>query len=279
VHYYDLIVTPDRHDDRFEEALLALFDDRPLLCGDRAYTLSFEHDPQGAHQALKQLVTRFSQEIGAPFNADIQIRKKRQEDWVQRYQQSIQPVYCGPFYIRPPWHPPQPEQIDLIIDPGLVFGTGHHETTCACLTAIAALDLAGKQVLDVGCGSGILGIAAAKREAIVSLCDSDEAATIDANKHAALNSVTPEAIWIGSADQTTTRYDVVIANIVTDVLIAIKSPLCQALASGGFLVLSGVLPRYEARLKAAFGELVLVRRIVRGEWLAFVFQKLDKQDW
>ncbi len=276
MYYYDLIVTPDRHDDRFEEALIALFEDHAVVCGEGDYTLSFESEPLEAKAAIDRLTERFSRECDTLFNATVQILKQTQEDWVAAYQRSIEPVSCGPFYVRPSWHPPAKEAVDLIIDPGLVFGTGHHETTCACLSLIGELDLQGRRVLDVGCGSGILGIAAAKRGAKVCLCDSDEAATIDAKNHLALNGVEPESIWTGSADQTTTRYDVVIANIVTDVLIAIKAPLLQALAPGGYLVLSGVLPRYSARLESAFSALECRRRITRGEWCAYLFQ--NRQD-
>lgn len=263
-------------DDRLEEGLVALFDDRPLICDEAGYTLSFETYPHEAEADIQALLKRLSEAFEIPFGAKIAITEQAQNDWVEQYRQSIQPQACGPFWVRPSWHLAAAEPwVDLVIDPGLVFGTGHHETTCACLEALGRLDLHDKSVLDVGCGSGILGIAAAKRGAKASLCDTDEAAIIETKKQAELNDTLLDELWVGSVDQTKRRYDVVVANIVSDVLIAISGPLKGALLEGGILIVSGVLPRYEARVQAAFAPLVLDDRLIRGEWLALVF-KLEK---
>lgn len=199
--------------------------------------------------------------------------RQNQEDWLQKYRQSVLPVRCGGFWVRPSWHDAEPGLTDVVIDPGLVFGTGHHETTCGCLEAIASLDLTGKTVLDVGCGSGILGIAAALGGARVSLCDTDKAAIIDSRHNCEINGVKPVETWVGSADGTTQVYDIVIANIVADVLVAIRTDLERTTKKGGILVLSGILARYRGRIEAAFGAFEALHVIERGEWLTFVLKK------
>lgn len=200
--------------------------------------------------------------------------EKKSEDWIESYKHSIAPVECGSFWVRPTWHESKSDLIDVVIDPNLVFGTGHHETTCGVLKQLSQMDLNGKSLLDVGAGSGILAIAAAKMGATVALCDTDEVAVAQARDNAKLNSVVIRSSWVGSAGSDVELYDVVVANIVTDVLVAIKGDLVARLKSGGKLILSGILEIYEKKIQIAYGDLKLLEVAKKGEWLVFLYQKI-----
>ena len=115
--------------------------------------------------------------LNIPISTQIQI--KNNSDWISNYQNSIKPVKCGSFYIRPSWHEASKDSIDIIIDPALAFGSGHHESTSSCLELISEFCAGKKELktaLDVGCGSGILSIALAKLAFEVSSCDTESQA-------------------------------------------------------------------------------------------------------
>ncbi|MFO8074788.1 MAG: 50S ribosomal protein L11 methyltransferase [Egibacteraceae bacterium] len=162
-------------------------------------------------------------------------------DHLATWRASIEPVVVGPFAITPPWREaPEAEEV-LVIEPAQAFGTGHHETTVGCLAALAGLDLAGARVDDVGTGTGILAIAAARRGAAeVRAVDVDPVAVATARANAAANGVavavaegSVEALGQGPAD-------VVLANLDTATLAALAADLAGRLAPGGVLVASGV---------------------------------------
>lgn len=174
--------------------------------------------------------------------------------------------------MRPSWCEKSSDKIDLIIDPELVFGTGHHSTTCGALEALSSIELAGKTLLDVGSGSGILAIAAALKGAKASLCDTDELAVIDSLKNAQINGTIIENYWVGSAKEASGKYEIVVANIVTDVLVAIRSDLVNLLKSDSILILSGILDRYEDKIKQSFASLALQQTIKKGEWITLIYK-------
>lgn len=240
--------------------------DAPLEIRENSFVFAFESKID-----VSQTLSSFSQHYGVELNYIWS--EKLSKDWVESYKRSIDPVVCGDFFVRASWHEADEKLLDLIIDPELVFGTGHHGTTCGALKLLCQSDLKYKTVLDVGSGSGILAIAAAKLGAIVSVCDTDAVAVEHSIKNAGLNSVEIESSWVGSADGTDKEFDIVVANIVTDVLIAIRSDLIGRVKSGGKLILSGVLDRYEKRLTDAYKDLELQKVAKEGEWLSFLYKK------
>lgn len=174
------------------------------------------------------------------------------QDWVRLTQSQFAPVeITADFWIVPTWHEP-PEQAKQIIrlDPGLAFGTGTHPTTRMCLRWIAQHGVQGQRVLDYGCGSGILAIGAAKYGASsIDAVDIDVAAVTSTELNAEANHV---QLLAGLPDKAKGQYQTVLANILATPLKVLAPLLCSYVATGGSLVLAGILERQADELKAAY---------------------------
>lgn len=175
------------------------------------------------------------------------------EDWVRKTQAQFGPIEIAPdFFIVPTWSdPPRPDALVLRLDPGLAFGTGSHPTTRLCLRWLRDNLRGGESVLDYGCGSGVLAIAAAKLGAArVVGVDVDPQAMRASTANATMNRVDatfamPERLGSG-------RFDVVVANILTNPLIVLAPALCARVADGGTIALSGVLAEQADEVRAAY---------------------------
>lgn len=193
-------------------------------------------------------------------------------DWAARWKEGIAPVAAGPFDVVPTWladeHPELPGRPRIVLDPGQAFGSGHHDTTLGCLEALAELDLAGRSVLDVGTGTGVLAIAAARRGAApVVGVDVDPDAIEVARANAGSNGVDVD-LRVGSVGAAHGTFDVVVANVLTHTILELAEPLVAAVAPGGHLVTSGIGAERAERVAAALGAagLVEVTTRVRGDW-------------
>ncbi len=164
------------------------------------------------------------------------------QDWVRATQAQFEPIrISNRLWIVPSWHDaPDPEAINLILDPGMAFGTGTHPTTRLCLEWLERTVRPGASFLDYGCGSGILALAAAKLGAEpVSGVDIDPQALVAARANAAANGVTAE---FTDAEQTPRGgFDLVVANILSNPLRLLAPALCGHVRPGGRLALSGIL--------------------------------------
>jgi len=185
------------------------------------------------------------------------IAELQDQDWVRLTQSQFAPVEITPeFWIVPSWHeaPAQATQV-IRLDPGLAFGTGTHPTTRMCLRWIATRGaLAGQRVLDYGCGSGILAIGAVKYGAgEIDAVDIDEAAVSSTRLNAEANGVTLNA---GLPEAAQGQYGTVLANILATPLKVLAPLLCERVASGGSLVLAGILERQADELKEAYAPYV-----------------------
>ncbi|MBK8525654.1 MAG: 50S ribosomal protein L11 methyltransferase [Rubrivivax sp.] len=180
-----------------------------------------------------------------------------EQDWVRITQSQFEPIAITPsFWIVPSWHQPPADASRVIrLDPGMAFGTGTHPTTRMCLRWMAQRFDAGdratfERVLDYGCGSGILAIAAALHDArAVDAVDIDPAAVAATQANALANGVT---LVSGLPEQVQGRYTLLLANILATPLKLLAPLLCTHLAPGGGLVLAGILSRQTAELQAAY---------------------------
>jgi len=175
-----------------------------------------------------------------------------EQDWVRLTQSQFEPVPITPdFWVVPTWHePPQEAKWVMRLDPGLAFGTGTHPTTRMCLRFIAQHPPVGQRVLDYGCGSGILAIGAAMLGASsVDAVDIDPDAVVSALANAQANHV---EIHAGMPELAQGPYPLVVANILAAPLKVLAPLLCSQVASGGTLILAGILERQIDEIQVAY---------------------------
>ena len=270
--YNELTVSPSSHHELFLDFLQTLFPETIEITDD-ALILRSEEPLEEIAWGAKVFAEALSEKLGEPVHVGTSIETKENVDWIARYREGIRPVEVGDFYVYPSWEAPKEGKRNIMIDPALAFGSGHHETTSSCLEAIGEYVKENDTLLDVGCGSGILGIAAAMLGAKVDACDTDPLAVENALKNFELNSRRVNEIWEGSAPGTDKCYDVVVANIVADVLRMIARDLKMRTKPGGLLILSGILDTKEALIDEAFSDLELRETIVNNEWRTKIYRK------
>jgi ribosomal protein L11 methyltransferase len=201
-------------------------------------------------------------------------------DWVKRFREGFRAFRAGSFEVLPVWElSPLRDASDpglLVVDPGRAFGTGTHETTRLCLSAIDARAAEGPlgRTLDVGTGAGLLAVAAAKRGAhTVVGVDNDPEATRSARQHAALNEVRLSVVLAdGGCSFRPGLFDLVLANLMAPLLRERRDELCSLLAPAGVLVLSGILASEAGEVASAYSTLATPRLSRDGEWAALEFR-------
>ena len=212
--------------------------------------------------------------------SDLRQRVLEQEEWEHAWQQHFHTLQIGErIVIVPSWRNHQPNESDIVIelDPGMAFGTGHHPTTRMCLEILEELVRPGTHVLDVGCGSGILSIAAAKLGAVsVFGLEVDPVAVKVAKTNALQNGVAGTVrIALETLPQSGAQansYDIAVANISARVVSELAGDLVAVVKPGGTLVVSGVLmENKDAVVERISGEGALVERsVIDGDWVSLV---------
>jgi ribosomal protein L11 methyltransferase len=225
---------------------------------------------------VKDALVSLEGTLGGSIEMVYTLEEKENQDWIQKYKDSIEPIEAGKFYIYPSWYEAKEDYINIKIDPALAFGSGHHATTFSCLQAISEYVHKGDSIIDVGCGSGILGLAAKKLGATVELCDTDPISVESCKENFILNEETYDKLWEGSVDKAEGTYNVVIANIIADVLRFIAKDLKSACQEDGLIILSGILDKKEALVKESFTDLKLEKRTLKDEWVTLVYKKEQK---
>jgi ribosomal protein L11 methyltransferase len=271
-HYFELLVKVSSHHSLFSDFLA---DTLPIGFEETedGFVIRSEDELDTIVWGLEQFREALQKALGTTIELECEQKKLKNSDWVESYKKSIEPLKIGKFYIHPTWSEPSDELINIVIDPALAFGTGHHPTTASSLLAISNYVKSGDRVLDVGCGSGILGIGAMKLGAVVDACDTDPISVKNAKENAALNNLTFNKLWEGSASKTDEKYDIVVANIVADVLTFIANELKNALKKDGILILSGILDKYETKVLAYYKDCEVVEKIAQDEWITFVLKQ------
>jgi ribosomal protein L11 methyltransferase len=201
-----------------------------------------------------------------------------EQDWERVCLDQFEPKQFGErLWVCPSWHtPPNPNAVTLMLDPGLAFGTGSHETTSLCLSWLSDADLTQKTIIDYGCGSGILAIAALKLGASHAFAvDIDEQALIATQDNATQNAILDQQITIGSPNELSNPVDVVIANILLAPLLTLKHQFHALLKDAGTLVVSGLLADQCPILIEAYQDKFLsVSTTLENGWGLVVFKKV-----
>lgn len=203
---------------------------------------------------IEDILLKAKADLGA---SDVSLEGAKEvpdNDWVRITQAQFTPTKIAEnLWIVPSWHtPPDPSAINIRLDPGVAFGTGTHPTTRLCLEWLDSHDLTGKSVLDYGCGSGILAVAAKKlgAEKVIGT-DIDPQAIEAANYNAEVNEA--QARFYLPKDMPEGKFDVVVANILSNPLKILAPALLARVADGGSLVLSGILERQAEELIEIYG--------------------------
>ncbi|MCC6068669.1 50S ribosomal protein L11 methyltransferase [Ferrovum sp. PN-J185] len=198
------------------------------------------------------------------------------QDWVRLTQSQFEPIKINnQVWIVPTWHtPPNIDAINIRIDPGQAFGTGGHPTTQLCLTTLLSELNSASDILDYGCGSGILAIAAAMMGAkSVTGIDIDEAAVNAARRNAELNNVS--AHFFNSQDwKGNNLYDGVVANILAAPLKVLAPLLCSYVKPGGWLILSGLLAKQTEEMISIYNPWITLSQVgQQEEWVCLMGRK------
>jgi ribosomal protein L11 methyltransferase len=221
---------------------------------------------------------------------EVQVRPLAEEDWANAWKASYRPLRIGRrLWIVPAWERDGvqlgPDDLPIILDPGMAFGTGLHPSTQLCLMALEDVVRPGQRVLDAGCGSGILSIAAARLDAArVDAFDIDPIAVRATEENAALNGLPVAIHVIASAgpdeggfwrnkDVTRRTWDVILVNILPHIIIGLLEAGLQAyLAPGGRMILAGIIEEREPEVRAALAAhgLTVIRKLGIGDWVALV---------
>jgi ribosomal protein L11 methyltransferase len=214
---------------------------------------------------------------------ELSVETRNEEDWANAWKDHYIPVRVGTrVVVRPPWRAYVPEDDDVVVllDPGMAFGTGTHPTTQVALRLLEQLDIVGRTVFDVGCGSGILAIAAAKLAArSVDGVDIDAVSVRQAVANVALNEAS-DAVCIRKSDMApgagdARTYDIVVANIIARVLIEIAEQVARAVAHDGTLVLSGIIDSKESGVVEVYRSLgfEMVERMQIEDWIGHIWRR------
>ncbi len=211
---------------------------------------------------------------------ELTLRYVEEDDWANAWKAYFKPLRVGShLVVTPPWETPElgPDDLPIVVDPGMAFGTGSHPTTQLCLTALEDLVRPGMRVADVGTGSGILAIAAAKLGASYVIgTDVDPLAVQIARVNADVNSVDIHA----QEELPSGSYDIVVANILADVIIGLKDELASLVVPGGLLIASGIIDVREEDVRMAIESVGFtpVKAQRQAEWVALILRRKKTGD-
>ncbi len=234
---------------------------------------------EGRLEALQDALAKLPEfgVIGA--GTELTLRYVEEADWATAWKAYYKPMRIGKhLVVTPPWETPElgSDDLAIVVDPGMAFGTGSHPTTQLCLIALEEYVKPGMAVADVGTGSGILAIAAAKLgAATVSANDNDPLAVKIAAENAAVNGVMVAVAETLPPDP----YAVVVANILADVIIGMAGQLAAWTIPSGTLIASGIIDTREADVRQAVEAAGFTSKDTRhqGEWVALVFARQAAQ--
>lgn len=258
------------------EFLVAFLSDSPFD--------TFEETPQGVNAyapatASEKEIEMMLAELQAQFDFSWEKERIIGQNWNELWESNFQPVIVGDFCaVRADFHEPIPgKKWELVINPKMAFGTGHHETTWQCIAAIEHLPIAGKKILDFGCGTGILAILASKEGAAeLEAVDIESESYLNTVENCSVNNVHNVTARQGTLDAVQGHnFDGILANINRHVILESLPQLTNLLVPNGWLLISGILLSdedivTEAAQAAGFSKKSMKSR---GNWLCGVFER------
>jgi ribosomal protein L11 methyltransferase len=205
---------------------------------------------------------------------DVLVTEEPEQDYAELTKKYFRPIQIEGLTILAPWNKTKRKGPRILIEPGMAFGTGRHESTRLMIKLMNDVDMKGKKVLDIGCGSAILSLYAALLDAKkISAVDNDEDTVISARKNIELNNATTIEIVRNDLQQVDGIYDVVLANIDIRTFRTTSSHIMTLLRKGGCLVISGILGRDRKEFLSLFDSLSCLRMEQKNAWRGFIFQK------
>lgn len=247
-------------------------DDDVMNVGDEVFVKTvLEGDETSFLDSLKSALKTLN------ISVSIDVNEIDDVDWTKEWKKYFKPVHTSSVTVVPSWieyDKAEGEKI-LLIEPGHAFGTGEHETTKMCLDMMG--DVKGKDIVDVGCGSGILGIAAKICGAKSAyLCDIDSMCVESSVRHAKLNKVDVTVEERDLLSDKDVYGDLVFANLTADILLKLSDGICDHISDGGYLIISGIIDSREEEVLTRYLDLglKLVDKMSMKDWRAFKFQKI-----
>jgi len=259
------IEQPVRGDEEGERA--PIFEGMPLIKGYVPLTADAAEKERRIEEALWHLQAFDLSPLGP-----LQRREIDEEDWANAWKEHFHPLKVGRVVIKPSWRDwtPAPDELVVELDPGMAFGTGQHPTTRLTLAALQDRVRPGTSVLDLGTGSGILAIAAAKLGATVTALDIGEVAVDVARRNVRENGLSDRIrVDRGSIDAVRgCRFRLILANIIASVLIDLARDLADALETDGLLLASGIIEERAGPVREAFvgAGLAIEDEVSDGDW-------------
>ncbi len=229
---------------------------------------------------IRSRIARFPEHGLALESEDIAVKWVEDQEWATAWKKHFKPIKVGRVVVKPSWEPfsAGPDEVVIDIDPGMAFGTGYHPTTQLCLQALQERIKGGENVLDMGTGSGVLAIAAARLGAssVVGL-DADTVA-VEVGQENVTQAGLSDIVRIGRADSPLAfagQADLIVANILAQVLIDMAGDLAAKLKPGGLLISSGIIAERADDVGAAFeaAGMHTVETKRDGDWVALVSER------
>lgn len=223
-------------------------------------------DAQTDIEVVKRQLRRFLHVATLP---ECRLTALEERDWVRAWMDNFHPMRFGQrLWICPTAQtPPAPDAVNIRLDPGLAFGTGTHPTTAMCLRQLDGMDVSGKTVIDYGCGSGILGIAALLLGAKSAIgIDIDPQALVASRANTTRNNIAAERFPVFLPGRAPSQSaDIVLANILAGPLVELAAEISALVAPEGQLILSGILHEQQAAIRAAYPDFLL-EMTTQEEW-------------